>query len=1029
MKKRIFSVVLCLALMLSLLPTAALAAKSSLPFTDVESSDWYYDAVQYVYENSMMSGTGDSTFSPNTTTTRGMIVTVLHRLEGCPNAAGTSFTDVDSGAYYATAVAWASSRGIVDGYGNGKFGPNDTITREQMATILYRYAVYSGYDVSAKGDLSQFADQASVSSYAAEAMAWAVDVGLISGVGNNTLAPRNGATRAQVAAILMRFCENVAADLPLFIAMTYKVTFDYNYDNAGTYKTVTVRGSQSVSVPAAPSRIGYTFEGWYTDPACTNPYNFNSPIFRDITLYAKWVEASSPDPTEPPSESYTVTFYANAIDAANVPAAQVVPAGECASVPANPSRIGYSFDGWFTDAAGTTAYDFSTPVTSDISLYAKWSATSGLPDDVTDNEDTEVTDNDEYILTANTREVLAESNAVVTFYVNSTLTVPYFELYCDGSDTGVKLYDDGDYNNHKDDIPNDGCYTGTYAINIAEEKDVSFTASAAVGSTTVTTNEFEIFVYYEFTDEELALMEKIETAAYNITQDVRENMSGADDAAVIEAIRAAVDEYLQSLVDDGTLESFEYYPASYTYSWVYADTGVNDLMQIYSTNPEEEIKADSSVQSTTSGTSNISYSLSIDATYSKGNVVILNYYPANNSWSQSYDAIGKQLSDAGFSVTSIYDFTCADFKNLQKYNSMILVDSHGNTLDGLQSGKPMICTEEAQTSAKNKTYSTDIKKDRIEKITLTSGEKVYWIAPELFEFYYADDQLSSPIVYLGCCRNFPQNPANSRMVDALTGAGASSVCGYSSSVSVSYDNKMASTLVERLLLGDTVNEALSYAKTRHGQQDSYLDAAWNVHAQLNQSGNGNAVLYHPLNNGNFDSAVNLLGSGLLNWHRYGDARSIYKLSGINPISAPKMAIISSGFGSQNSETTSAIYQTFLVPENATTLSFTYDVVSEEPMEWVGTQYNDIFVADILSTDGTLLETLSYESINTSTWYAVDGINFPGGDDTTYHTRWQTVNSSAISKYRGQLVVLRFAVQDTGDAIYDTAALIDSVSVS
>lgn len=299
MKKRIFSVVLCLALMLSLLPTAALAAKSNLPFTDVESSDWYYDAVQYVYENSMMSGTGDSTFSPNTTTTRGMIVTVLHRLEGCPNAAGTSFTDVDSGAYYATAVAWASSRGIVDGYGNGKFGPNDTITREQMATILYRYAVYSGYDVSAKGDLSQFADQASVSSYAAEAMAWAVDVGLISGVGNNTLAPRNGATRAQVAAILMRFCENVAADLPLFIAMTYKVTFDYNYDNAGTYKTVTVRGSQSVSVPAAPSRIGYTFEGWYTDPAGTNPFDFNSAIFRNITLYAKWepIEQTNPSDT------------------------------------------------------------------------------------------------------------------------------------------------------------------------------------------------------------------------------------------------------------------------------------------------------------------------------------------------------------------------------------------------------------------------------------------------------------------------------------------------------------------------------------------------------------------------------------------------------------------------------------------------------------------------------------------------------------------------------------------------------------
>ena len=142
-----------------------------------------------------------------------------------------------------------------------------------------------------------------------------------------------------------------------------------------------------------------------------------------------------------------------------------------------------------------------------------------------------------------------------------------------------------------------------------------------------------------------------------------------------------------------------------------------------------------------------------------------------------------------------------------------------------------------------------------------------------------------------------------------------------------------------------------------------------------------------------------------------------------------MAIISSGFGSLDGETTSYIYQTFLVPAEANNITFSYDVVSEEPMEYVGSIYNDTFKVEFLDPDGNVLEPLATESVNTSTWYAVDGIDFPGGDETTYHTRWKTVTSTAISKYRSQLVVLRISVEDAGDSIYDTAALIDSVVIN
>ncbi|MGM9577831.1 MAG: S-layer homology domain-containing protein [Evtepia sp.] len=185
-------------------------APTSLPFTDVKSGDWFYEDVAYVYANNLMNGTSATTFSPKGTTTRGMIVTILYRLENTPAANLSAFADVASNAYYAKAVGWASANGIVNGYSDVKFGPNDPITREQMAAILYRYAQYKGYDVSQKADLSKYQDQAAVSAYAKNAMAWANAKGLITGVTDTSLSPQGSAIRAQVAAILHRFCETVA---------------------------------------------------------------------------------------------------------------------------------------------------------------------------------------------------------------------------------------------------------------------------------------------------------------------------------------------------------------------------------------------------------------------------------------------------------------------------------------------------------------------------------------------------------------------------------------------------------------------------------------------------------------------------------------------------------------------------------------------------------------------------------------------------------------------------------------------------
>lgn len=180
-------------------------------FNDVADKDWFADAVKYVTDKGMMNGTSKTTFGPNDSTTRGMIVTVLYRLENEPSAAAASFTDVVSGQYYTDAVAWANANGIVTGYGNGKFGPNDVVTREQLAAILYRYAQYKKYDVSVGEDTNilSYADAQSVSAYAIPAMQWAGGAGIVNG-SNGKLNPQNNATRAEVATMLMRYCEKVA---------------------------------------------------------------------------------------------------------------------------------------------------------------------------------------------------------------------------------------------------------------------------------------------------------------------------------------------------------------------------------------------------------------------------------------------------------------------------------------------------------------------------------------------------------------------------------------------------------------------------------------------------------------------------------------------------------------------------------------------------------------------------------------------------------------------------------------------------
>lgn len=183
----------------------------SLDFTDLDVTAWYHEAVDYALENGMMSGYGSGVFGPNNSLSRAMLCQILYNLEDRPATGQSVFDDVANTTWYADAVTWANANGIVSGYGDGRFGPNDAITREQLATILWRYAQFKGYDTTQGGmAIREFSDYESISDYAVDAMTWAVNASVVGGYEDKTLRPRNGATRAQVAQMLMNFLKSMS---------------------------------------------------------------------------------------------------------------------------------------------------------------------------------------------------------------------------------------------------------------------------------------------------------------------------------------------------------------------------------------------------------------------------------------------------------------------------------------------------------------------------------------------------------------------------------------------------------------------------------------------------------------------------------------------------------------------------------------------------------------------------------------------------------------------------------------------------
>jgi hypothetical protein len=380
--------------------------------------------------------------------------------------------------------------------------------------------------------------------------------------------------------------------------------------------------------------------------------------------------------------------------------------------------------------------------------------------------------------------------------------------------------------------------------------------------------------------------------------------------------------------------------------------------------------------------------------------------------------VAQILTDAGYDVTFKQDaqVTVNDFKNLSNYG-VLAVSSHGdNYYKGLLtlwfttfgesipfwaegSSQVIVLTNVALTTANKATYEADLKTQRL----VLAADNTLAITPSFIKTYAGT--MPSTLVYMSSCRS----TFNSTMADAFLGRGAKAYLGYSNYVGTPFATSHGMSTFQQLAEGKKTGEL-----TGIGDVDT---ASQNAIYQL--FGVNNLVIIESLRNGTFEIG-NLSG-----WTTEGDTRVI---SHLGPLASPQgayMSIISTGLGSVT-QSQSRIFQTFKVPANATRLKLRYDVISEEPMEFVGSQFDDKFEV-ALTPAGQARQILRFESVNTSTWLPISGINFAGGDSTVFHTGFKDVDVD-ISSRRGQTVTLEIKVYDVGDSIYDTAAVVDNIRI-
>ena len=664
-----------------------------------------------------------------------------------------------------------------------------------------------------------------------------------------------------------------------------------------------------------------------------------------------------------------------------------------------------------------------------------------------------VTENDISVLSSDTLDLTVGVETAIQFEAVSSLIVPSFSLLLNGSDTGVVLTDD--------DL--DGTYTGVYTAKPTSESTLKFTAQTSVGGKIVVTNDFEISVTEPISDETNETMETITGTLGRILKSVNEEMSGNQLSeeekaewrmdAVLDYLRPLtgsalgpyvnMDEYGNAFVTDPAGQSVlidNLHSGSERmgdpYTVYYTIDGIELAVDCMDPEANEEDSSDSlSLSDILTDDGEPSAELMDTTAYMTANetAVVLCYYEKNEtSQGQVNSAIqcSDTLEKAGYQVTERYDCTVDNFKDLEDY-SVIIVRSHGS----VKNNNPCICTQQVVTKSNKKTYSSDIKNGRILIITGGNGDSHYYIHPDLFTHYYSgNDCMNSRLFYLAICSGC----FNNRLADALTESGADAVVGMSDVVKTEYNSLVLKSVLDSLLNGKKLDQAIEEAKDQYGNNDAIwykntYQSSDTTPAEPVSYGTNISGLHSQLRNGSFEYKVSLLGLVLWKntkryWNWWGSATTTTRELNTTPFEGETMAKISTGKNSYNNETFSIFFQPILIPENATYLSFDYKVMTEEFSRSGENRRNDYFQAAFLYPGtGVIQKTLHKIPVLSyrERFQKVNSVYHSG--IPCYSTGWYK-KTTDISNYRGKVVTLCFWVKDQGDNQYDTTAVVDKIQI-
>ena len=734
-----------------------------------------------------------------------------------------------------------------------------------------------------------------------------------------------------------------------------------------------------------------------------------------------------------PPTYYTVTFNSNG--GSEVPSVTVA-AGQRIATPADPTRNEYGFAGWYLDEDFSNYFDFSSGVYGNITLHARWIkqtadyfVLSASKTDALIGADEEYYEDDEYYNDEDDEYYYDDEYGTsdeLRFFLETDLEVDSIDLLETSDNSRIAtMYDDGKYDEHGDDIAGDGIYSSfARDVYVDEDKPLSFFAEhGKYRSEEVTVN-----FYTPIAENTLSAMEAVNSEISELTES--EDYQSMDEAGKKEAAITmlegldAVASNTISFDEESGVVLFEY-PDGFsggvpTKPFEPELNGTERDQKTERRAPLSEAEAEKIKTAKQFGMN----------TESVGNALILNAFPSFETDADSIDFrtdfyydLEDEWDGKGLNTKVDTNVTVDDFRSLSSYD-VVGISTHGSTFNS----SPAICLAETATRDNNEKYSLELKTKQIVQV----GSE-YWVLPKFFGTVYTGNALEGTFVFAECCEFMGASGNwNYSMADALTNAKASAVVGFHNSVLAPYCRNFMKCFVDNLIGKKTAKQAFDAAVSKIGANDGQTKAAIPTFR-----GTASAKLINDLDTISNGSFENTYYKGSIevpsNWNGIGDVRSLKKLGPLSPKDGSKMAILTTGIGSKTNATLatgtegSCIYQNFKVPSSASSITLMYDYVSEEPMEWVGSEFNDSFGIQVIE-NGTVQYENIFESINSSYWIPIGGIDFDGGDETTYHTGWKSISIDA-SPYRNKTIQLKMIVYDEGDSAYDSAIILDKVSLN